>query len=62
MFDKIWRILFVLISKQIWPWDIHELLYAWKTNKCTNYSFNLLIKYGSSYMFRHYIATFRERS
>jgi hypothetical protein len=27
-----------------------------KTNKYTNYSFSLLIMYGSSYMTRHYIA------
>jgi hypothetical protein len=27
----------------------------------TNYSFSLLIMYGSSYMFRHYIAILRER-
>jgi hypothetical protein len=33
-----------------------------KTNKYTNYSFSLLIVYGSSYMFRHYIAILRERS
>jgi hypothetical protein len=33
-----------------------------KTNTYTNYSFSLLIMYGSSYMFRHYIAIFRERS
>jgi hypothetical protein len=33
-----------------------------KTNKYTNYSFSLLIMYGSSYMFRHYIVIFRERS
>jgi hypothetical protein len=33
-----------------------------KTNKYTNYSFSLLIMYGSSYMFRYYIAIFRERS
>jgi hypothetical protein len=33
-----------------------------KNNKYTNYSFSLLIMYGSSYMFRHYIAIFRERS
>jgi hypothetical protein len=38
-----------------------SLIYAWKTNKYTNYSFSLLIMYGSSYMFRHYIAIFRER-
>jgi hypothetical protein len=36
--------------------------YARKTNKYTNYSFSLLIIYGISYMFRHYIAIFRERS
>jgi hypothetical protein len=33
-----------------------------KTNKYTNYFFSLLIMYGSSYMFRHYIAIFRKRS
>jgi hypothetical protein len=27
-----------------------SLIYAWKTNKCNNYSFSLLIIYGSSYM------------
>jgi hypothetical protein len=30
-----------------------------KPNKYTNHSFSLLIMYGSSYMFRHYIAIFR---
>jgi hypothetical protein len=39
-----------------------SLIYAWKTNKCYNYSFSLLIMYGSSYMFRHYIAILRKRS
>jgi hypothetical protein len=39
-----------------------SLIYAWKTNKCNNHSFGLLIMYGISYMFRHYIAIFRERS
>jgi hypothetical protein len=39
-----------------------SLIYAYKTNKYTNYSFSLLIIYGSSYMFRYYIAIFRERS
>jgi hypothetical protein len=38
-----------------------SLIYAWKTNKCNNYSFSLLIMYGSFYMFWHYIAIFRER-
>jgi hypothetical protein len=33
---------------------------VWKTNKYTNYSCSLLIMYGSSYMFPHYIAIFRE--
>src|SRR5215469_8208481 len=37
-----------------------SLIYAWKTNKYTNYSFSLLIMYGSYCMFRHYIAIFRE--
>jgi hypothetical protein len=39
-----------------------SLIYALKTNKYTNYSLSLLIIYGSSYMFRHYIAIFKERS
>jgi hypothetical protein len=29
-----------------------SLIYAWKTNRYTNYSFSFLIIYGSSYMFR----------
>jgi hypothetical protein len=33
-----------------------------KPTNDTNYSFSLLIMYGSSYMFRHYIAILRERS
>jgi hypothetical protein len=40
----------------------NSLIYAWKINKWTNYSFRLLIMYGRYYMFRHYIAIFRERS
>src|SRR5215510_1924062 len=44
-------------------WDlIQHLKGCIKTNKYANYSFSLLIMYGSSYMFRHYIAIFRERS
>jgi hypothetical protein len=39
-----------------------SLIYVWKTNKYTNHSFSLLIMYGSSYMFRYYIAIIRERS
>jgi hypothetical protein len=39
-----------------------SLICAWKTNKCNSYSFSLLIMYGSSYMFRHYTARFREHS
>jgi hypothetical protein len=39
-----------------------SLIYAWKTNKYTYDSFSLLIIYGSSYIFRHYIAILRERS
>jgi hypothetical protein len=31
-------------------------------NKYTNYSISLLIRYGSSYMFPHYIAILRKRS
>jgi hypothetical protein len=33
-----------------------------KTNKYTNYSFSLLIMYGSSYMFWHYVSILSERS
>jgi hypothetical protein len=32
-----------------------------KPTNTTIYSFSLLIIYGNSYMFRHYIAIFRER-
>jgi hypothetical protein len=39
-----------------------SLIYAWKTTKYAIYSFSLLIMYGISFMFRHYIAIFRERS
>jgi hypothetical protein len=39
-----------------------SLIHALKTNKYTNYSFSLLIMYGSSYIFRYYIAIIRERS
>jgi hypothetical protein len=42
------------------PWI--SLMYAWKANKYNIYSFSLLIIYGNSYMFRHYIAIFREHS
>jgi hypothetical protein len=42
------------------PWI--SLTYAWKTNKCNNYSFSLLITCGISYMFRHYSTILRERS
>jgi hypothetical protein len=33
-----------------------------KNQKYTNYLFSLLIIYGSSYMFWHYIAILKERS
>jgi hypothetical protein len=36
-----------------------SLMYAWKTYKWNNYTFSLLIMYGSFYMFRHYIAILR---
>jgi hypothetical protein len=39
-----------------------SLTCAWKTNKFSNYSSNLLIMCGSSYRFRHYITILRERS
>jgi hypothetical protein len=41
---------------------LHFVNICVKTNKYTNYLFGLLIMYGSSYMFRHYIAILRERS
>jgi hypothetical protein len=42
--------------------NLHFINICGKTNKYTNYSFSLLITYSRSYMFRHYIAIFRERS
>jgi hypothetical protein len=39
-----------------------SLIYARKTNKHINYKFRLLITYGSSYMFLHYIAILRKSS
>jgi hypothetical protein len=39
-----------------------SLIYAWKNNKHTNYSFSLLIMYDSSYMFRQHNAIFRDQS
>jgi hypothetical protein len=41
---------------------VHFINVCMKTNKYTNYSFRLLIMYGSSYMFWHHIAILRERS
>jgi hypothetical protein len=41
---------------------VHFVNICVKINKYTNYSFSLLIMYGNSSMFRHYIAIFRERS
>jgi hypothetical protein len=37
-----------------------SLIYAWITNKYTNYSFSVLIMYGSSYVFCNYIVFFRK--
>jgi hypothetical protein len=54
--DKLHTITFSLAS-----WTKHFVNICVKTNKCNNYSFNLLIMYGSSYMFRHYIAILKER-
>jgi hypothetical protein len=54
-----WRV-FLLRILLLEPWI--SLIYAWKNNKYTNCIFSLLIMYGSSYMFRHYIAILRERS
>jgi hypothetical protein len=54
--DEMFLLGIVLLEPRI------SLIYAWKPNKCNNYSISLLIMYGSSYMFRHYIAIFRERS
>jgi hypothetical protein len=41
---------------------VHFVNICVKTQQITNYSFSLLIMYGSSYMFRRYIVIFRERS
>jgi hypothetical protein len=41
---------------------VHFVNICVKNNKYTNYLFSLLIMYGSSYMFRHYIAILKERS
>jgi hypothetical protein len=41
-------------------WTVH-FVHVCKTNKCNNYSFSLIM-YGVPYMFRHYIAIFKERS
>jgi hypothetical protein len=43
-------------------WTMHFVNICVKTNNCNNYSFSLLIMYGSSYMFRHYSVMFKERS
>jgi hypothetical protein len=60
------------LTSYIYGWDLLlgilplepciSLIYAWKTNKYISYSISLLIMYGKSYMFPHYIAIFRERS
>jgi hypothetical protein len=42
--------------------NVHFVNICMKTNKYINYSFSLLITYGSSYIFWHYIAILRERS
>jgi hypothetical protein len=39
-----------------------SLIHAWKTNKYTNYSFSILIMYGSFYMFRHYTAIIKSKN
>jgi hypothetical protein len=41
---------------------VHFVNIRVKNNKCNNYSFSLLIMYGSTYMIRHYFAILRERS
>jgi hypothetical protein len=46
----------MLMAKEAWVYV------CVKKKKYTNYSFNVLIMYGSSYMFRYYIAILRERS
>jgi hypothetical protein len=44
-------------------WVALKLFYICvKTNKCTNYSFSLLVICDSFYMFQHYIVILRERS
>jgi hypothetical protein len=40
--------------------QIYRLNICAETNKCTNYSFELLIMYGSFYTFRHYIDILRK--
>jgi hypothetical protein len=52
----------ILLLGILLPEPCISLIYTLKTNKYTNYSFNLLMIYGVSYMFRHYIAILRERS
>jgi hypothetical protein len=54
-----WRIFLLGI---LLPEPCISLIDAWKTNKCNDYSFSLLIMYGSSYMFRYYIVILRKRS
>jgi hypothetical protein len=58
--NTILRFTFVYVKKKT-DLKIFPSFVRVKTNKYTNYSFNLLIMYGSSYMFRHYIAILRER-
>jgi hypothetical protein len=43
-------------------WTVHFINVCVKNQQYNNYSFSLLIMYGISYMFRHYIAILRERS
>jgi hypothetical protein len=43
-------------------WAVNFFNIYVKNQQIHNYSFRLLIMYGSSYMFRHYIAIIKERS
>jgi hypothetical protein len=56
------RCLMRFFTGEFASWTVNFVNICVKNNKYTNYSFTLLIMYGSSYMFRHYIAILRERS
>jgi hypothetical protein len=51
-----------IVDRILWIGVLCLMAWCVAINKYTNYSFSLLIIYGISYMFRHYIAILRERS